>query len=241
MNKIDNQNNKKIIYVVVIMLFIVLCLPLVIVGFMWYIPSPLQKVGNVEWLAFWATYGGNVIGLLGLSVVTWFQYKYQNQQFEKQLVEQNNFLFKQNDLDNDRINRELKYNTLKDNNEFLKIKTLELVETIKSLEFKYDVVVKDNLVNVTDKVINISEGIKKGLLISDKLNPDDNVKDIEVRLNTIRYLLYELEDSIEDTDINVVGTLQLIVTTTSSMERYMDLHISEQTLYYIDLINKNNY
>lgn len=238
MNKIDNKNNKNIIYVVVIMLFVVLCLPLVIVVFMWYIPSPLQKVGNAEWLAFWATYGGNIIGLLGLSVVTWFQYKYQNQQFEKQLVEQNNFLFKQNDLDNDRINRELKYNTLKENNEFLKIKTLELVATIKILEFNYGVVVKDSLDNVTDKVLNISDGINKGLLISDKLNPDDNVKDIKDRLHTIRYLLFELKDSIEDPDINVVDTIQRIINATSNMERYMDLHISEQTLYYIDLINR---
>lgn len=81
--KISNNHILILIVLIVAILF-----PLFVVVLMKVIPSPLSGTGNIEWLSFWASYGGNIIGLLGLISVTWFQYKYQEKQLQNQMEKQ---------------------------------------------------------------------------------------------------------------------------------------------------------
>ncbi|TDM21822.1 hypothetical protein ETI05_03510 [Macrococcoides canis] len=53
------------------------------------ISNPLQDTGNKEWLGFWSSYAGNIIGLIGLAIVTQYQNNNQKKYLNTQLNEDN--------------------------------------------------------------------------------------------------------------------------------------------------------
>jgi len=70
---------------------------------------------NVDWLNYWATYGGNVVGLVGLALVTIFQDRKQKKYISDQDASQKEYLNNQNNNDNNRMIIELSRGILNDN------------------------------------------------------------------------------------------------------------------------------
>lgn len=251
----EEKSDKKIsinYFLILIVLIMALLFPLLVVSLMKVIPSPLSGTGNIEWLSFWASYGGNIIGLLGLISVTWFQYKYQEKQLQKQMSKQHiqfikdmkqqkDFFENQNILDDKRMKIDLVTTTLKENNIYLRKEIEDLYQTIRKINLQYndsDIIVSE-LLEITDTVIKNTKNIKEAIEISNNLNEVDNVNIIINGLDNLIMLLYSLYDyelNHRKSEKVEVDTMQLIVGTTNIIKSNIDEHVNQQTKYYLSLI-----
>lgn len=121
-------------YLMLFAVTLLIIVPVIIAWLIDNIPFNLTSyTDNSDWLAFWATFGGNVIGLLGLALVTVYQDKKQQKYIEQQDENQKEYISNQKVIDDNRLRIQLIRESVYSNIEnilFLKKSVISIIESI---------------------------------------------------------------------------------------------------------------
>lgn len=122
------------IYLIIFVVTLLIIVPSIIAWLINNIPFNLtSNTDNSDWLGFWATFGGNVIGLLGLALVTVYQDKKQQKYIDQQDVNQKAYISNQKVIDDERMRIQLIRESVYSNNEnilSLKKMVISIIESI---------------------------------------------------------------------------------------------------------------
>lgn len=172
--------------IIILLIIIVISVPIITaIGVNHTSFNLLTETNNKDWLNYWATYTGNIIGLIGLAFVTYFQDKKQNKYLSQQLQSEN-----------ERLKLETFNNLIHENRELIRkeadilSKGLQIIKSKEyqnPLELNYDIGRLVNSINYCFslvKQINDVENHKKFFSI--------NKKFMEIQLINTNILIYTL-------------------------------------------------
>lgn len=236
-----------------LMLFAVTLLIIVPVIIAWLIDNTpfnlTSYTDNSDWLAFWATFGGNVIGLLGLALVTVYQDKKQQKYIEQQDENQKEYISNQKVIDDNRLRIQLIRESVYSNIEnilFLKKSVISIIESIyndlnNASEIGIGFDIKEYNDEIFDMLTKISE-INILLKTNDKylsIETDEKFKIIIDKIRSIVLNLYKFEainpnDKIFDSG-NYLIMFEQIKDIESSKYDIHDLIMEKLNSYHIEL------
>lgn len=255
-------------YLILFAVILLIIVPCIIAWLINNIPFNLTShTDNSDWLAFWATFGGNVIGLFGLAIVTIYQDKKQLNQLEMQ-----------RSIDNNRMKVELKINLLNRNIDNIRNSVHQIITNLNSIKankeeniipfnlhkqnyFDLDSIVKEinyiysersNIINLSNDETIFNSNIDKleGRIMALITSTELSIKDVNVEsyVNYLKQLdvnhelhyIHELEEKLNEFNTEKVNDSIIFEYLEKDVQLYRFVMVIEYDMYnevILDLLN----
>jgi len=239
-----------IVYLFFFAVTLLIFVPCIIAWLINIIPFNLtSSTDNSDWLAFWATFAGNVIGLFGLTLVTVYQdrkqKKYINEQNKRDnlrlRVEMTSTALKETLFKIYSLNRDIKIkvNLFMSKSSALLVPDIEKSEALELNQFAF--ISFDELTHIIDELI---ETVKLSEQLSDKNKADklpelcnDLKNDLREFINMIRSDVVRSEKEIYANNLDYKRLVNSTLKHIRDIDLLVSTHYMLQTKYYIELVN----